>query len=282
MLGVGSQRTVRWPLATSSLVGSACAISFWESGDMIRGLCSGDARRALCWTLFLCPMAWPCHARWAWGPKVKNFQRTSGTDLEELVGQPMQVRQVAPQVTGNFLAFPDQHVGPDPSFQQPELCGKDLGTCETLEGCVGAMTSEVDIAVWDRHSKSLRALAVPRRAMFSMPYHRATGMVTLQRNWIPLCAQHLDLSHGPRAQYLGSLGTVWTTQECLELLLDHPKANYAVWLRAQDHVLHIFDVTPKLKAKALRFYKQPGVLSFRSTAQAYRGPEAICLNEMDP
>ena len=85
--GVGSQRTVRWPLATSSLVGSACAISFWESGDMITGLCRGDARRALCNMVFLCPMAWPCHARWAWAPQIKNFRRTSGTVRDDLVGR---------------------------------------------------------------------------------------------------------------------------------------------------------------------------------------------------
>ncbi|CAE7291487.1 unnamed protein product [Symbiodinium sp. CCMP2456] len=248
--GLGSQRTVRWPLATSSLVGSACTISFWESGDMITGLCSGDARRALCCMFFLCPMAWPCHARWAWAPRVKNFRRTSGTMQDDLV-------------SGNFLVFQDQHVGANASFQQPELYARDLGVCETLEDCVAAMTCEVDVAVWNPDTKSLRALAVPRKAMFSVPYHTAVGLTTLQQNWIPLHARHLDLSYGPRVHYLGGIGTAWTTPECLELLLKHPKANYAVWLRDQDHVLHIFDITPKVNVQALRYYKQPGVLSFR-------------------
>ena len=195
--GVGSQRTVRWPLATSSLVGSACAISFWESGDMITGLCRGDARRALCNMVFLCPMAWPCHARWAWAPQIKNFRRTSGTVRDDLVGEPMLVRQPAPQVSGNFFVFQDQHVGPDVSFQQPELYARDLGLCETLEDCVATMTSDVDVAVWNPDTKSLRALAVPQRAMFSIPYHRAVGMTTLQKNWMPLHTQHLDLSTDP-------------------------------------------------------------------------------------
>lgn len=265
--GLGSQRTVRWPLVTSSLVGSACTISFWESGDMMTGLCSGDARRALCCMFFLCPMAWPCHARWAWAPRVRNFRRTCGTMQDDLVGQPMLVRQTAPQVSGNFLVFQDQHVGPNASFQQPELYARDLGIRETLEDCVATMTGAVDVAVWNPDTKSLRALAVPQRAMFSIPYHTAVGLTTLQKNWIPLRERHLDLSYGPRVHYLGGIGTAWTTQECLELLLKNPKANYAVWLRDQDHVLHIFDITPKANAKALRYYKQPGVLSFRSSAQ---------------
>jgi len=276
--GDGRQRTIERPCIAAVLVGSPCAISFWESGDLIMGLCSGDAKSAVVALLCSWGTAFFWYAPCAWRPKPGLFYRSSSMhsgpddlELSQLVGNPVAARQggsLAAEPVQNYLVCRNYHVG----FQrQVELYSEDLGANETLEDCLDTLAkSDTAMAAWEHCSKLLYALKVPRSISLKadVPYHHAEGFTTFQKRWITLRNRHLDLTHGPRGLYKGTLGEAWSIEECIIVLLDRPDINYAVWRKDKDNMLHIFDTSQRVVSNSMRYYELPKAVSFQRSGAA--------------
>lgn len=287
--GDGQQRTVKRPCIAALCVGSPCAISFWESGDLVRGLCRGDAKSALVATLCSFGTAFIWYAPCWWTPNAGFFSRTKkmhtgfnsdnveqGQELCSVVGQQqLEKQEAAPgKLCGNYLVCRNYHIG----FQrQTELYAANLGAWETMEDCIEALTvNNAHIAVWEhgaakvQKAQSLHILRVPKNISLqaSVPYHHLDGVTTFQKVWVTINNRHMDLRKGPCGSYRGSLGQVFSNAECIGVLLNRPDVDYAVWRPDKDNVLHIFDMSKRIAQKAVKYYDFNGAVSFQKSAVA--------------
>lgn len=287
--GDGRQRTIERPCIAAVLVGSPCAISFWESGDLILGLCSGDAKSAV--VALLCSWGTACfwYAPCAWRPNPGLFHRSSsmhsgpdGLELSQLVGNPVVARRngsPAGEPLRNYLVCNNYHIG----FQrQVELYSQDLGANETLEHCLDTLArSDTTIAVWEHRSNLLHVLRVPKSIFLKVdvPYHHASGFTTFQKIWMTLRNRHLDLTYGPRGLYKGTLGEAWSIEECISVLLNRPDINYAVWRKDKDNMLHIFDTSQRIASNSMEYYELPKAVSFQRSGAATSAEEWAAAEE---
>eukprot|EP00927_Polykrikos_kofoidii_P058260 TRINITY_DN52661_c0_g1_i1.p1 TRINITY_DN52661_c0_g1~~TRINITY_DN52661_c0_g1_i1.p1 ORF type:complete len:192 (-),score=29.06 TRINITY_DN52661_c0_g1_i1:69-644(-) len=77
LVGDTTQRTVKNRVASGCLLGCG-AISFWEHGDLVSGICAGDAKKA-CYLNMLAPcvLAGTCYAMCLWRPDIARFERNA-------------------------------------------------------------------------------------------------------------------------------------------------------------------------------------------------------------